>query len=312
MSSLGPHERFEQLHIDVARNATDDFNPFHDPRRWSRIVGNPFGGPIVLGFQVELLMADRIARRRREEGLEPLPDSLGLHFINYELNFAGALRPGEAFTVDVRKTCDQTGRDRGLSSRAAVRRVDGGLVAVGTQSDTASPRFLSDARVSGLPVLDTLPDRFPVPGSPYFLKRKFMTTSNGKNFALAALTDAYDYFDELSERVSFPPIFPVALVSSALLEKAWRERYDFTANPLVYTTHQISIDRRLQRQLRTNDRLHILVEGPVEAAGAAGLGRVTVAQILHRCFGLVHGQQILFRANIWMAPLSAMVKGGDW
>lgn len=309
MSSLGPHQRFEQLHIDVARNATDDFNPFHDPRRWSRIARNPFGGPIVLGFQVELLTADRIARRRREEDLETLADSLGLHFINYEFSFAGALRPGEAFTIEVKRTCNQTHREGGLSSRAAVRRVDGGLVSVGTQSETAAPRFLSDACLAGLPALDPLPDRFPVPGSRYFLKRKFMTTSNGKNFVLAALADPYDYFDELTERVSFPPIFPVALVSSALLEKAWRERYDFTANPLVYTTHQISIDRRLQRQLRTNDRLHILVEGPVEAGGAAGLGRVTVAQTLYRCFGLVHGQNILFRANIWMTPLSAMVRG---
>jgi hypothetical protein len=26
---------FEQLHIDVARITTDDFNPFHDPK-WGR------------------------------------------------------------------------------------------------------------------------------------------------------------------------------------------------------------------------------------------------------------------------------------
>lgn len=308
MHTDAPSYRFDQLHIDVARNATDDFNPFHDPRRWHEIAGNPFGGPIALGFQVELLVADRIARQHRMDGADARVDEQGLHFTNFEFTFAGALRAGEAFLVEVKKTLDQTGNGGGLSTRAVVRKVGGGLVSVGTQSDAAAPRFLADARLVGLPVLDHLPDRFPVPGSPYFLKRKFMTTSNGKNFVLAALADPFDYFDELLERVCFPALFPVSLLSSALLEKGWREHYDFAADPLVYTSHQISVDRRLQRQLRTNDRVHILVEGPLNFPAAGGLGRVTVSQTLYRCFGLVRGQQILFRANVRMAPLDAIVK----
>ena len=52
---------FSQAHIDVARNSTDDFNPFHDPLRWQRIEGNPFGSPIALGFQLEFF-ATRPAR----------------------------------------------------------------------------------------------------------------------------------------------------------------------------------------------------------------------------------------------------------
>ena len=69
--------RFEQLHIDIARNSTDDFNPFHDPRRWQDIQGNPFGSPIALGFQLEFLVADLIERQRRasapsaEETVDP-------------------------------------------------------------------------------------------------------------------------------------------------------------------------------------------------------------------------------------------------
>ena len=47
---------FQQIHIDVARNATDDFNLFHDPDKWMRIKLNPFLGPIALGFQVESLI----------------------------------------------------------------------------------------------------------------------------------------------------------------------------------------------------------------------------------------------------------------
>ncbi len=43
---------FQQIHIEVARNATDDFNPFHDKNRWQNVASNPFGGPIVLGFKL--------------------------------------------------------------------------------------------------------------------------------------------------------------------------------------------------------------------------------------------------------------------
>jgi hypothetical protein len=42
-------------------NATDDFNPFHDQKKWNRIQGNPFGMPIVLGFQLEALVEYPVA-----------------------------------------------------------------------------------------------------------------------------------------------------------------------------------------------------------------------------------------------------------
>ena len=34
MTNLSDTELFNQLHIDVARNATDDFNLFHDSKKW--------------------------------------------------------------------------------------------------------------------------------------------------------------------------------------------------------------------------------------------------------------------------------------
>jgi len=62
-----PGFSFSQLHIDVARNAIGDFNPFHDPVKWHRIQGNPFGGPIVMGFQLEMLLLEATQRRRAME-----------------------------------------------------------------------------------------------------------------------------------------------------------------------------------------------------------------------------------------------------
>ena len=37
MTNLSDTELFNQLHIDVARNATDDFNLFHDSKKWQYI-----------------------------------------------------------------------------------------------------------------------------------------------------------------------------------------------------------------------------------------------------------------------------------
>ena len=55
---------FGQIHIDGARNSTDDFNPFHDPNRFDRILRNPYPLPIVLGFQLECLCGYLVERLR--------------------------------------------------------------------------------------------------------------------------------------------------------------------------------------------------------------------------------------------------------
>jgi hypothetical protein len=296
--------QFEQLHIDIARNSTDDFNPFHDPVRWRHIRANPFGATIALGFQLAFLVADRVRRLRRDEDTVPQP---GEGFANYDLVFADALRPGEAFHVDVRKTLDRRARGEGISNRAVVRKPDGRLVLMGTLSETPAPRFEADANLAGVPLLDALPDRIPIPGTPYFHKHKFLTTSNGKNFCLACLVDQRDYFDELAERVRFPTMYTAALLSSALLEKARREHYDFEGDPVVYTRHQISVDRKLQATLRSNDRVHLLAEGPLAGTEGKGLGKAAVQQTAYRCLGAVRNA-LLFRARVEMAPLHAIGK----
>jgi hypothetical protein len=300
--------RFEQLHIDIARNATDDFNPFHDPQRWNRINGNTFKAPVALGFQIECLLDYLLDRYRQREGKGALPDKKGLHFRNYELKFAGALLCGENFQVVIKKTLDRTSKGGGLSNRLVVRKVDGSPVLVGSRSDTPAPRFLADDQVPGFPDVFAMEDRSNVAGTPFFLKRKFLTTSNGKNFLLGSLVDQYYYFDELEERVLFPAVYPVALSSCALLEKVRQENYEFEKDPVVYTSHKISVDRRLQRELRSNDRLDILVAGPYPAEEGGGLGRSAVQQSCYHCFGLIDGNRLLFRALVHIATLEAMMK----
>lgn len=303
MTDPGHPLRFSQLHIDVARNATDDFNPFHDPVRWRQIRGNPFGSTIVLGFQIAFLLSDCIERRHRDRSATA-GSNAALIFSNYDFRFVGALLPDEPFGIELRDTVDKTASGGGLSTRALVRKQGGALVLMGTQSETAAPRYLPDSDFSSLPSLTDLPDRQFVPDSPYFHKRKYLMTSNAKNFVLAGLARQQDYFDELAEQVVFPPMFCASFASCGLLEKAWKDGYDFQADPVVYSNHRISVDRRRQAELRSNDRLDLLVEGPLAVAEKADDAPRRGAET-YRVFGLVDDHAVLFRAQLQLVRLNS-------
>ena len=302
----GEQRVFHQVHLDVARNATDDFNPFHDRDKWQRIPGNPFGGPIVLGFQLECLVEYLVTRLREREGYPA--GGPGPAFRNYQFSFAGALRPDVPFSVTVKPTVtrqDAAGSPM-LSNRVALRTADR-LVLLGQVRDSQSPLALADVPAPAVD-LRTLQDRALLPGGEWFHKRKFMLNSNAKNMIAGSLGNQADYFDEIEDRVNFPDLFPVSLVSCALLEQAHATGHDFYANPMVYTHHHISVDQRLARALRSNDALHLLVRA-AEPPGtdAGGLGRAEVAQLRHECLGLLSGHRVLFRAEVLLAPLAAII-----
>jgi len=298
---------FQQIHIDAARNSTDDFNPFHEPRKCRDIFGNPYPGAIVLGFQLECLIEHLVTLHRATHDENEFIVRHALHFSNYQLTFADALLPGEPFQVEVKPTLVRTAPP-GLSNRVVIRK-RGVMVMIGYQRETAQPLFLADNYPSPLPDLQQVGDRTFLPHSTYFLKRKFMSTGHAKNFLAGSLCDQGYYFDELADRVNFPDMFPAALLSCALLEKARKENHDFMANPMVYVAHNISVDRRLARCLRSNDVLHMLVQGPEIIEGGKGLGKSELTRLLYRCLGLVHGDQILYRAEVFMAPLDSILIG---
>lgn len=304
-----PVFRLDQLHIDVARNATDDFNPFHDPHRWNRIRGNPFGGPIALGFQLEALVDFLIERQRDSESDGSGLDAQALPFGNYEFRFAHELQSGESFRAEVRRTIRARRPGGNASNRVALQRDDGTPILIGSRTDTPQPRFLPEWDPACLPSLDPLADRSFVADTGFFLKRKFLNNSNAKNFLLGSLVDQFHYFDELSERIRFPAIFTAALISCALLEKAWAEGYDFERDPQVYVAHYFSIDRRLQEALRSNRRLDILIDGPRPLARSGGLSGARTVQDTYRCFGMVGSGRTLFRAEVRTTSLQRLLNG---
>ena len=294
--------RFGQIHIDVARNSTDDFNPFHDPHRFDRILGNPYPLPIALGFQLECLCGFLVEAVRGGDGAAEADRAL--RFRNFQFTFADALWRDEACTIEVRPTAVRTDPPA-RSNRVLVKKA-GHAVLLGQVRDTTVPVVAPDEDLARLGDLRQAPDRSTLPGAPWFLKRKFLNTANAKNFLAGSLVDQAYYFDEIAERIRFPEIFPCALASCALLEKAWSEHHDFMADPMVYVAHAISVDRALAAVLRSNDVLHILVRGPTVVAGSRALGGSDLMLQRYRCVGLVRDQRVLYAADLDLASLRAI------
>ncbi|MCP4090969.1 MAG: hypothetical protein GY746_14435 [Gammaproteobacteria bacterium] len=285
---------FNQIHIDVARNATDDFNLFHDKDKWRKINRNPFKGPIVLGFQLESLIEHNVRKYRRLNNENSIITNNHLRFSNYQFSFANAVKPNYGVTIDIKKSHYTTGENSTLSNRVSLRS-ENKLDLIGFKKESQYPLFLSDVDTTQFGDLANAPDRSFIHGGTLFLKRKFMNTSNAKNFLSGSLAEQADYFDELEGRANFPEIFPCGLISCALLEKAFLEQHDFQKNPMVYTAHKISIDRYILANLKSNDTLHILVK---QVAGSS-----KSSDRVYECYGVVGSETILYRGIISLTYL---------
>ena len=298
---------FEQIHIDAARNSSDDFNLFHDKNKWQRIRGNPFGGPIVLGFQLECLIEYQMCLHRRQHSEDALIARHNLRYSNYQLTFADVVRPGEPVFIDIKNSQLGGGDNVTLANRVALKK-QSGLVLLGYKKESQQPLFPADVDLSRLPALHQLPDRCHIGNSGFFLKRKFMNTGNAKNFLSGSLAEQDDYFDELEDKARFPEIFPVSLVSCALLEHARSAGHDFEREPMVYTGHRISIDREHLRNMKSNSEVHLLIRKAEALDGDKGLGASTVANHLYHCLGMLGDAIPLFWAEIAMTPLDEIIK----
>jgi hypothetical protein len=292
-----------RLHIDVTRNATDDFNLFHDARKWRRISRNPFEGPIALGFQLEAYIEHKILQYRKLHNETAFIAKEKLHFSNYQFSFAGAVKAGQSIEIDIKKTLVNDVAQTILGNRVSVK-ADGKLAITGFKKESRAALFLDAAEIPDFGDLIHYPDRSFLPGGAFFMKRKFMNTSNAKNFLCGSLADQSDYFDELEDKASFPEIFPCSLISCALLEKAIKENHDFEKNPMVYTSHKISIDRIRLLRLKSNDVLHILIKPKDSDKHECAADH----EYVYECYGLIKNNAILYRALISLAPLDKVLK----
>ena len=296
---------FDQIHIEVARNASDDFNLFHDKHKWLQITHNPFKGPIVLGFQLNTLIEYQMRLYRQAHHENKIIDENKLRYSNYQITFVNAVRPGHPIELEIRKTLIKTIPSLTLGNRISVKS-DNRTVLLGFKKETQEALVLPDTDLSSLPDLNEIKDRTTIPNSSYFLKRKYLNNGNAKNFLSGSLAEQSDYFDELTHTANYPEIFPCSLTSGALLEKAQLENHNFKRNPMVYTSHEISVDRYCLLQLKNYDKLHFLVEQMPESSSNT-LNNTNIMLRVYNCYGLTKSQDILFRAKMSLAPLEEIL-----
>ncbi len=297
---------FDQIHIEVARNASDDFNLFHDKHKWLQINHNPFKGPIVLGYQLNTLIEYQMRLYRNAQHENHIISENNLRYSNYQITFVNALKPATPFQLEIKKTLIKTIPNLTLGNRISIK-ADGKTILLGFKKETQSPLFLEDVKFNKLPNLNVIPDKSTIPGTDYFLKRKFLNNGNVKNFLSGSLAEQADYFDELAHIAHYPEIFPCSLASGALLEKAQLENHDFKRNPMVYTSHEISVDREHLKRLKNDDKLYILVKQHPESSNNT-LNQTNIMLRSYDCFGLLHNHEVLFRVKMNLVPLEEILK----
>jgi hypothetical protein len=297
---------FDQIHIEVARNASDDFNLFHDKYKWLQIIHNPFKGPIVLGFQLNTLIEYQMRLYREAHHENLIIAENNLRFSNYQITFVNAVRPRMPVYLDIKKTLITTIPNLTLGNRIAMKS-DDRTVLLGFKKETSTPLFLADTQFDKLPDLNDIADCTSIPDTDYFLKRKYMHNGTVKNFLSGSLAEQSDYFDELTHTANYPEVFPCSLTSGALLEKAQLEHHDFKANPMVYTSHELSIDRYHVNQLKNNDVLHILVKQLPESKDNT-LNQTNILLRSYECYGLLQNKDVLFRMTMNLVPLKEIIK----
>ncbi len=298
-----------QIHIEVARNASDDFNLFHDKHKWLQIHHNPFKGPIVLGYQLNTLIEYQIRLFRETHHENQLINENNLRFSNYQITFVNALKPTKPFEVEIKKTLIKTIPELTLGNRISIKS-EGKTILIGFKKETQTPLFLKEAVFNKLPNLNVIADRTFIPGTDFFLKRKFLNNGNVKNFLSGSLAEQSDYFDELAHIADYPEIFPCSLASGALLEKAQLENHDFKRNPMVYTSHEISVDRHHLSALKNDDKLYILVKQHPESSDNT-LNQTNIQVRTYDCYGLLHNHDVLFRVRMNLVPLEEILKSLD-
>jgi hypothetical protein len=286
---------FQQIHIEVARNATDDFNPFHDKNKWHQIDGNPFGGTIALGFQMACLIEYRVRLHREAAGEYPLLEQHGLKFSNYQFNFVNAVKCGQEIAVEIKPSQLREGDNTTLSNRVTLRAA-GDLALLGFKRESRQPLVLPEFDPERFGDLEQHEGNAYLPDEIWFLTRKYITNSNAKNFMSGALVEQADYIDELEDRVSFPDMYPCALASCALLQQGVRDGLDFKANPMVYTSHKFTVDRDLMAALHSNDLLHLLTRRLPPSGEEEN----------YECHGVLRNGELLFRSLISLVPLASI------
>ena len=294
------------VHIDVARNATDDFNLFHDKNSWNQIVNNPFGGPIALGFQLECFIEDFVKQYRQKNNEQDTIAKHKLNYSNYAFNFVGVAKPSDPLQVTIKKSRLSQNEQVLLSNRVILKNTQG-IVLLGFKSESDAPLFANQIHFDSDQITEHLQDRSHFGKEGYFYKKKFSTNSNAKNFLTGSHVEQSNYFDEVNDKILFPETYFTSLISCALLERGQANNHDFKRDPMVYTSHKLSVNRSSVTKIRSGQKIHLVVSQPqlnCEQREHRDHKDQQPALVTHYCFGFDQEKNILFQGEIQLAPLA--------
>lgn len=291
-----------QIHIEAARNSTDDFNLFHDKNRWNWVENNPFNGPIALGFQLGCLVEDCVKKYRKDATEDTIQSDENIPYSFYELTFAGVVKPGDSISIDVKGTRSSIKEGITTVSNRVLVKASGKAVLLGFKKDVSELPIALPSHYWDPAELRNRKDRSFDESTGYFLKRKYMIVGNAKNFLTSAFAEQSEYIDEFADKVCFPEMYPLSLISSALLERAQAKSHDLIKNPMIYASHKLCIDKRQLKALRSNDSLNILISPEIEEVSS------DVEKISHLCIGFCNNSIPLFIAQIYLLPLASLTK----
>lgn len=292
-----------QMHIECARNSTDDFNLFHDKSRWQKIVDNPFGGPIALGFQLACFIEHQVKNHRITNLEKQALDSTRLYMSEFELMFAGIVKPGDDISINIKSGKSSVKEGMTAYSNRVALKSNGKTVLLGFKRETDRGIDISSLSLPNEVEIASCEDRSFSKDQAWFIKRKYMIVGNAKNFLTSAFAEQSEYIDEFDDKIEFPQTYPLSLISSALLERAKASGHDLVVEPMIYTSQRLAINKSLLNLLKSNDCLTILVNEPAQIEGQNSTGN----KLHQTCIGLIHGTKPLFKAEIELTPLSSLL-----
>lgn len=295
-----------QLHIDIARNSTDDFNLFHDKSRWHWLRGNPFEGPIALGFQLGCFIEYQCRLLAMNSTSEIDTDQF--RFSAYEFSFTNCVRPDDEVTLSVKPGKWSSGEGPSTYSRRIILKANKKPAILGFKRDGNQMTLPLPSNLPPMHMLSNLPDRELVPGTNYFLKRKYMIVGNAKNFLASAGAEQSLFIDEFTDKVDFPEMYPLGLISSALLERALFEDIDLISHPMIYASQKLCIDKQQLEELRSNDAINILVGPDIsEDANEFGPESSSKKRVTQECIAYANEETPLFIAKVSLIPLNSLI-----
>jgi hypothetical protein len=296
-----------QLHIDIARNSSDDFNLFHDKSRWHWLAGNPFEGPFSLAFQLGCYIEQQC--KLLDMNGESDVDTEQFRFSGYEFSFASCVRPDDEVSLRVKPGKWSSGDGPSILSRRLVLQSNKKPAIIGFKRDGNQMTVALPVKLPPMHMLNALKDREIVAGTDYFLKRKYMIVGNAKNFLASAGVEQSVFIDEFADKVDFPEMYPLGLISSALLERAIFEDIDLISHPMIYSSQKLCIDKKQLAELRSNDPINILI-GPDISDDANEFGPESSSKksVIVECVAYSKEEKPLFIAKVSLIPLNSVIK----